>query len=66
MNDLKIESVAGREILDPRGNPPPWKRDLRWPTALWHAGLRTFRRIHGEFEALERDGDKGAAIWARA
>ena len=48
MNDLKIESVVGREILDSRGNPTV-EAEITLDDAgrrLCGTRLRTFRRIH--------------------
>ena len=42
MNDLEIESVVGREILDSRGNPTV-EAEI---TLADGTRLRTFRRIH--------------------
>ena len=45
MNDLEIESVVGREILDSRGNPTV-EAEITLADGTVGTRLRTFRRIH--------------------
>ena len=59
MNDLKIESVVGREILDSRGNPTV-EAEITLADGTVARGCAPSGASTGEFEALElRDGDKG-------
>ncbi len=45
MNDLEIESVVGREILDSRGNPTA-EADIMLADGTVARGCALFRRIH--------------------
>ena len=59
MNDLEIESVVGREILDSRGNPTV-EAEITLADGTVARGCAPSGASTGEFEALElRDGDKG-------
>ena len=58
MNDLEIESVVGREILDSRGNPTV-EAEITLADGTVARGCAPSGASTGEFEALElRDGDK--------
>ena len=58
MNDLEIESVVGREILDSRGNPTV-EAEVWLADGTIGRGAAPSGASSGEFEALElRDGDK--------
>ena len=58
MNDLEIESVVGREILDSRGNPTV-EAEITLADGIVARGCAPSGASTGEFEALElRDGDK--------
>ena len=57
MNDLEIESVVGREILDSRGNPTV-EAVITLADGTVARGCAPSGASTGEFEALElRDGD---------
>ena len=57
MNDLEIESVVGREILDSRGNPTV-EAEITLADGTVARGCAPSGASTGEFEALElRDGD---------
>ena len=58
MNDLEIEKVIGREILDSRGNPTV-EAEVTLIDGTIGRGMAPSGASTGEFEALElRDGDK--------
>ena len=58
MNDLEIEKVVGREILDSRGNPTV-EAEVTLIDGTIGRGMAPSGASTGEFEALElRDGDK--------
>lgn len=58
MNDLQIEKVCGREILDSRGNPTV-EAEVTLADGTVARGCAPSGASTGEFEALElRDGDK--------
>lgn len=58
MNDLEIEKVVGREILDSRGNPTV-EAEVTLIDGTVARGTAPSGASTGEFEALElRDGDK--------
>ena len=59
MNNLQIEKVTGREILDSRGNPTV-EAQITLSDGTTARGASPSGASTGEFEALElRDGDKG-------
>ena len=58
MNNLKIENVIGREIIDSRGNPTV-EAEVTLADGTIGRGVAPSGASTGEFEALElRDGDK--------
>ena len=58
MKQLKISAVAGREILDSRGNPTV-EVEVTLTDGTTGRGCAPSGASTGEFEALElRDGDK--------
>ena len=58
MNNLKIENVIGREIIDSRGNPTV-EAEVTLADGTVGRGVAPSGASTGEFEALElRDGDK--------
>ena len=68
MNDLEIEKVIGREILDSRGNPTV-EAEVTLIDGTIGRGMAPSGASTGEFEALElRDGDKSrrAAFFRKA
>ena len=59
VNELEIEAVTGREILDSRGNPTV-EAEVYLAGGVTGRGTAPSGASTGEFEALElRDGDKG-------
>ena len=58
MNDLEIESVVGREILDSRGNPTV-------EAALWHAAVHLPAHPLVSLKLWSCGTATRAAIWAR-
>ena len=56
MNDLKIESVVGREILDSRGNPTV-EAEITLADGTVARGCAPSGASTGEFEALSEKGD---------
>ena len=65
MNDLKIESVVGREILDSRGNPTV-EAEITLAEALWHAAAHLPAHPLVSLKLWSCGTATRAAIWARA
>ena len=66
MNDLEIESVVGREILDSRGNPTVEAEDSLWPTRHWPAAAHLPAHPLVSLKLWSCGTATRAAIWARA